>query len=213
MRFYRSFNSLTMTASRMAASKVQRTEHRNNINSQIIFSSAAMRAFASKLTLSIAYVGQTNTRSHWFPLKSARHKPYVFLSPINMDFVLTTFLSLLGRVVPVPGMGDSISEGVVEEFVKGRLFHVFFLLCFPLFLQLPESSSRPTKSLQGLRLTKSPSISPPQSLVLSRVTSPPKETPLRSEPTSTSSILMPQRDLLLQPRQLLQRQPSLRPQR
>jgi len=70
MRFYRSFNSLTMTASRIAASKVQRTEPRNNFNSQIIFSSAAMRAFAS-------------------------------------------------RVVPVPGMGDSISEGVVEEFVKG----------------------------------------------------------------------------------------------
>jgi len=54
----------------MAASKVPGTDQRNNINSQIIFSSAAMRAFAS-------------------------------------------------RVVPVPGMGDSISEGVVEEFVKG----------------------------------------------------------------------------------------------
>lgn len=53
----------------MAASKVPGTDQRNNINSQIIFSSAAMRAFAS-------------------------------------------------RVVPVPGMGDSISEGVVEEFVK-----------------------------------------------------------------------------------------------
>merc|ERR1712195_331220 len=123
-----------------------------------------------------------------------------------MNFVLTSFVSLLGRVVPVPGMGDSISEGVVEEFVKGMLFPVFLLLCFPLFLQVPESSSKQTKSSQGLRLTKSPSISPLQLLVLSRVTLPPKETPLRSEPTSTSSILMPQAELL-------QRLPKLRPQR
>merc|ERR1712195_257950 len=129
-----------------------------------------------------------------------------------MNFVLTSFVSLLGRVVPVPGMGDSISEGVVEEFVKGMLFPVFLLLCFPLFLQVPESSSKQTKSSQGLRLKKSPSISPLQLLVLSRVTLPPKETPLRSEPTSTSSILMPQADLLQQ-RQLLQRLPKLRPQR
>lgn len=70
MRFYRSFNSITLTASRIAAAKVQRNNLRNNFNSQSIFTSAAMRAFAS-------------------------------------------------RVVPVPGMGDSISEGVVEEFVKG----------------------------------------------------------------------------------------------
>jgi len=70
MRLYSSFSSLSMTANRMAASKVPRNEHRNNVNSQIIFNSAAMRAFAS-------------------------------------------------RVIPVPGMGDSISEGVVEEFVKG----------------------------------------------------------------------------------------------
>lgn len=58
MRFYRSFNSLTMTASRIAASKVQRTDHRNNFNSQIISSSAAMRAFASKLTLFILLQGR-----------------------------------------------------------------------------------------------------------------------------------------------------------
>lgn len=48
-----------MTANRMAASKVPRTEHRNNVNSQIIFNSAAMRAFASKLTLFILDVGKT----------------------------------------------------------------------------------------------------------------------------------------------------------
>lgn len=59
-----------MTASRIAAAKVQRNNLRNHVNSQSIYTSTAMRAFAS-------------------------------------------------RVVPVPGMGDSISEGVVEEFVKG----------------------------------------------------------------------------------------------
>jgi hypothetical protein len=50
MRFYRSFNSITMTASRIAAAKVQRNNLRNHLNSQSIYTSAAMRAFASKLT-------------------------------------------------------------------------------------------------------------------------------------------------------------------
>lgn len=62
-------NALRMTSVGLAGSKVQRNNFRNNINSQFIYNSAAIRAFASK-------------------------------------------------TVPVPSMGDSISEGVIEEFIK-----------------------------------------------------------------------------------------------
>jgi hypothetical protein len=34
--------------------------------------------------------------------------------------IMLTVLCNLATVVPVPGMGDSISEGVVEEFIKGK---------------------------------------------------------------------------------------------
>ena len=54
--------------------------------------------------------------------------------PFLMHFALTPFVYVLGRVVPVPGMGDSISEGVVEEFVKGMFLYLLYLHCFAVFL-------------------------------------------------------------------------------
>lgn len=56
-------------AGRTASSTVQRNNLKNNVNSQLIFGSYAMRNFAS-------------------------------------------------QIVKVPTMGDSISEGVIEEFIK-----------------------------------------------------------------------------------------------
>jgi len=70
MRSFSLMNSLRMSTTGFSRTKVQRNNLRNNINSQLIYNSAAYRAFASK-------------------------------------------------VIPVPTMGDSISEGVIEEFVKG----------------------------------------------------------------------------------------------
>jgi len=58
-----------MKLGRFAATTVQRNNLRNNVNSQLIFGSHAIRTFASE-------------------------------------------------IVKVPTMGDSISEGVIEEFVK-----------------------------------------------------------------------------------------------
>jgi len=81
MRFYSSMNALRMSSAGFARTKVQRNNLRNNINSQLIFNSAAYRAFASK-------------------------------------------------VVPVPTMGDSISEGVIEEFIKGKCFSNLYDLPF-----------------------------------------------------------------------------------
>ena len=49
-------------------------------------------------------------------------------------------------------MGDSISEGVIEEFVKGKLaFFLKRLFLFLIIIQLPETSLRLMRSLPELR--------------------------------------------------------------
>ena len=44
------------------------------------------------------------------------------------SFSLSNFFMIIATVVKVPAMGDSISEGVIEEFVK-RKFSFFIQTC------------------------------------------------------------------------------------
>jgi len=77
----------------MASNNVQRNNLRNNLNSQLICGVYGARAFGCK----------------WHVFQSGAYKKYLLL----------TYL-ILAKIIPVPGMGDSISEGVVEEFVKRK---------------------------------------------------------------------------------------------
>ena len=44
---------------------------------------------------------------------------YFFPLKLLQEFLKLIFVHIVAEVIPVPGMGDSISEGVIEELVKG----------------------------------------------------------------------------------------------
>ena len=102
-------------------------------------------------------------------------------------------------------MGDSISEGVIEEFIKRKSQTFKFLLTIiSRYLQILEILSKLMRSLLELKRIKSQLISRHPNLVSFRNTSPQKVTQSMLEPTFTRSILMLRTDP--HQRQQLQRQ-------
>jgi hypothetical protein len=46
----------------------------------------------------------------------------------SISFNNVAFRAFASKIVPVPGMGDSISEGVIETFVKRKLSLAIFYI-------------------------------------------------------------------------------------
>ena len=47
---------------------------------------------------------------------------------ISMSFMHVSKTTFIGQVIKVPKMGDSISEGTVQTFVKSKLFVMYLTL-------------------------------------------------------------------------------------